>query len=416
MPVYTSPTANLPNFSGGTTSSPGKGMIYKVMVDNNWAVGDTFAFQVVTASQTYDFGTGRMTGLVPVQAKTLNDRVHFVAGPFWCGSDNGDPVAFEQQAPGAFKIDTSNMTQEPEALMALSSFQGRMALWSRQTVQIWSMDANPDNIALGQVLSNIGIVSPNAAQSLGDFDVLFPSDSGIRSLRVQSINLNGYITDIGSPIDSLVKAAIKDQTLDQLSGICGTIEPVGNRFLIYFPTQNAIYALSYYPTAKIIAWCSWIPTLAVNNVQTPFVPSKFLVYNGAVYIRGISNGNGYIFKYGGTYDNCRPVLVFPWLDLKKPGVRKTMRGVDTVIQGQWTILGSMDFNGVNKGAPYVEVAKDLNAGSASVFATAQGGLIPWTDEGYHVQLVAVANDNTNPGVNAKLSELVLFYEGDNEKP
>ena len=407
------PTA-IPNFTGGANATAGKGAGYRVTVNNNWTVNDTFAFQIVTASQIFDFGIGRLTGLVPVETKTLNDRVHFVANSFWCGSDNGDPMEWEQQAPGAFKIDVSNRTQEPEALLALCSFQGKMALWSRQTVQLWLMDANPDNIAVQQVLSNIGIIS-GAAESLGDFDVLFPSDSGIRSLRVQTINLNGYITDIGCPIDTLIKAAIKGQTLDQLSRICAIIEPIGNRFLIYFPTQDSIYALSYYPTAKIIAWSAWKPTYAVNNNQVPFVPEKFLVYNGTVYMRGTSVGASYFFKYGGSYDNSKPIVFFPWLDLKKPGVRKTTKGIDIVIQGQWTMYGSMDFNGVNKGAVLKNIIT-LNKGKAGLFASVQLGLIGWVDSGYHAQLAAIADDNANPGVNAKFSELVFYYEPGDEKP
>jgi hypothetical protein len=414
-------------FTGGVDAVAGRGPTYDVVIDGSWAVGDRFAFEIVLPAQTYDFGTGRMTGLVPTSATTLYDRVHFVAGTYWCGSDNGDATAWEQQAAGAFKIQIANQSQQPENLLALSSFQGRMALFSRHTTQLWGIDANPSNIAQQQVLSNIGVVAPNAAQSLGDSDILFPSDSGIRSLKVQTINLNGFISDIGSPVDAIVKGINAAQST---TGICSAVEPTGNRYMVYFPqggTYGVFLVLSYFPASKIVAWSTYT-TYWANGMY--FTLSALKVFNSAVWFRGYSNtilpsgGKSFIGTYGSyifrstyfNYDNVQAIATTPWLDLKNPGKRKTSEGVDVVIQGQWGIYGSMDFNGVNNGGALKKISDPLNKSSAGVFASAQRGLIPWVDSGYHVQLKAVANDTAIPSNPAILSELVYYFNPGDVKP
>ena len=80
------------------------------------------------------------------------------------------------------------------------------------------------------------------------------------------------------------------------------------------------------------------------------------------------------------------------------------------------IYGSMDFNGVNNGAALKKISDPLNKSSAGVFASAQRGLIPWVDSGYHVQLKAIANDVANPGNPAILSELVYYFNPGDVKP
>lgn len=423
-------TTNIPNvwtvtpLSGGVNGVTGRGPTWNVLVDGAWTVGDKFAFEIVLPAQTYDFGTGRMTGVVPVSAITLYDRVHLVAGTYWAGSNNGDATAWEQQAPGAFKIQIANQSQQPETLLALSPFQGQMALFSRHTTQIWSINADSTLIAQKQVLSNIGVVAPNSVQSLGDLDVMFPSDSGIRSLRVQSINLNGYISDIGSPIDSLVKAAIQGQTNSQLQGIVATVDPIGNRYMIYFPsvgTYGTFYVLSYYPASKIIAWASYLPTIPTFN----FTISGLRVWNSFVYFRGTTTtkfpfGNkAFIGVYGdplntAQYDATQAVVVTPWFDLKKSAQVKTATELDWVIIGQWQFSGSMDFNGVTNGGGLQQITGNVNP-TNNTAASFQTGSIDWTDEGYGAQLKAVSTAAGTGQVAPTLSSLVLHYEPGDEK-
>ena len=116
--------------TGGSSSIGGQGPKYQVAFTGNWAVGDGYSFNFILAGQMFTLGQGILTGVVPTVATTIAERVHFVAGSYWYGSDNGDATAWEQQAPGAFAVDVANQTFATENLLGLSSFQGRMMTYS----------------------------------------------------------------------------------------------------------------------------------------------------------------------------------------------------------------------------------------------------------------------------------------------
>ena len=432
--VTISDTATISDFANGVIGVAGYGTIWKIDFAGTWAVGDSFTLELVTASQTYDFGTGRVYGFVPVSAYTLQNRVHFVAGTYWFGSDNGDATAWEQQAPGAFKINVANQSQQNENLLDLSTFQGRMAIFSRNTTTIWSVNANPTLISWIQTISNMGTVSSQAVSSLGDFDVLFPSDTGVRSLRVLTLNLNGFITDIGAPVDADIQTAVQGQSLTQLSGICSVVEPTGKRYFVYMPSLNLVYVLSYFPTAKITAWSTYVPSFAAS---IPFSINSFRVFGSVVYFSGQAttpmslpgNMTYFVGTYGtydgsttSQYDGCNPTVEFPWLDLKDPGLRKGAQGIDLVVQGGWTVSGSMDFDGVNTGGALQTIWNNgnpdnlnTNPPTANVYSSAQQGKIGFTDDGYNVLFKAVGTDQNNPSAIAKFSQLVFYYEPKGKK-
>jgi len=408
------------SLAGGVAAVAGQGNRYRVTFGGTWAQGNGYQFSLVTAAQTITLGQGRVTGTVPSSAITLYGRVQFVAGSYWYGSDNADSTGWELQAPGAFKILVTNQSQQAETLLALSAYQGRVALFSRLTAQIWSIDADPTNITQNQVLSTAGTVSAFGVQGIGDFDVFFVNNSGVRSLRARETTLNAFVTDIGSAIDSLVQAAVAGQTQTQLNGIVSIVEPSVNRVMIYFPSTGVWYVLSYFPATKIIAWSSY--TSSVHALGTFTSVGQPKIYNSIVFFRGTISGTNYVFSYGtpdGTstnmYDDTVPIVTMPWLDLKAPGKRKKARGVDVIGKGQWSIYGSMDFNGVNGGASLKTIASQLNAGSNNDFATSQKDMLAWSDDGYHVQLQAKGDSTAYPGALKKLSELVFYYLEAGEK-
>jgi hypothetical protein len=75
-----------------------------------------------------------------------------------------------------------------------------------------------------------------------------------------------------------------------------------------------------------------------------FVPVKFAVFNGQVYVRD-SNGN--IYLYGGadnnTYDNCGVSGIAPYLSVDAPATRKHFSGIDAAFQGTWAVSVSTDY-------------------------------------------------------------------------
>ena len=407
MSIFTSSiNSTLTAFAGGVAGVPSKNLVYRVSFDGAWAAGDVFKFNIITSAQTIVCGSGWSTGIVPVRAITLKNRVHYVAGKIWYFSDNNDASAWEQQAPGAGYIDVSNNWQESEALVSLAPYQGSMAVFSQRTVQIWIMDANPLNFALKQVLTNIGSYCPLGPQSIGDLDVIFPSTTGLRSLRVRDASLNAFVNDIGSPIDRNIQTAINAVGNENLSNTCSIVEPSANRYWHFI--NGVLFVLSYFPAAQIqSAWSTYITS---DNNNKLFIPTKFITFQSMVYVRGSQAGVDHVFIYGGlngaTYDASVATAATSWLDLKAPVVRKTAQQLDYVLQGSWQFFGSMDWQGVNKGAPL----KAITSRPVSQ-PSLQNGQVGWSDDGFHVKMQAVSAGN-QPCI---LSSLIFHFQKGAEK-
>jgi len=208
--------------------------------------------------------------------------------------------------------------------------------------------------------------------------------------------LNGYVDDIGSPIDSIIQDS--GATPTQIAAACSIMEPASGRYWLFL--KDTIYVLSQYRSSKILAWSKYLATHSVAGVQTAFVPEKFVVYNGQVYARA---GNA-LYLYGGadgvTYDNCVATVELPYLDLKTPSTRKMARGFDVAMTGAWTLSAGMD--------PVSGILDTVFSGTTNSF---DKGAVPWSSEGTHIKLKLVTTGSTA----AKVSSLVIKYTmGDEE--
>ena len=390
---------NITPMAGGISSTPSYGTTWRVTIGGTWAANDTYTFNITDDVNTYSLGAGRVTKVVPVAALTLNNRVHFLAGQTWYGSDNGDPTGWEQQTAGAFAIQLASQTQMPENLVALAPYQGRIAIASRRTVQIWIIDANPANITQQQVLANIGTFAPLGMQSIGDLDVLIPSDSGVRSLRVRDSSLNAFVADLGSAIDSLIQAVVAGTSASTLAGACAVVDPIANRYWLFLPGSNTLYVLSYFPSSKIVAWSTYVVTTLVTGAQANVTPVKMVVYNGQVYMRGTRGGNSYIFVYGGnngtTYDNTVAIMQTPFFDMKRPANNKNAQGVDVDVQGTWQVAATADWI---DGTLIV-------ADAGATQATFDQGWVSFTSEGTHFSMELRTTGSTA----ASVASAILHY-------
>lgn len=290
--------SSMSSLAGGVDAVDGQGPKYTIAFSGVWAVGNGYQFQIVLAGQTFTLGQGRLTGLVPTRVITLNNRVLFVAGNNFCGSDNGDATGWETQAPGAFQTPVTNQSQQVETLVSLAPYQGKIALYSRYTTQIWSLNADPTLIALQQTLANVGANAPRGIQNVGDLDNYALGDSGVRSLRARDLTLNAYVADVGSPIDALIASdlAYPLRTDADLAGVISIVEPTSQRYWVYIPPRNLCLSTTYGITAK-----------AVTVDGDPYT-----VYY--VALTGLIVGNTYLWTIGandfGVFDSNWNVLTW----------------------------------------------------------------------------------------------------------
>lgn len=331
------------NFSASSYSTTASGQEAEIGFGMAWSTGDNWSFAVTSTAGDFTLGRGNLgngwwasgTVVSPASGYVFSDRAYVANGTIFNFSAVGDITGWEEQNVGAGFLNFTSQYGAADTVKAFSAYQGKLAVLGRRSVQIWVTNADPNNFALSQVLTNIGMYDTDSAQSLGDLDVIFLYDTGVRSLRVRDASSNATVTDIGAPIDSLIVAKLLSYTAS-----CGIVEPGQNRYWLFL--NDTIYVLSYFPLNQIIAWSTYQPTYDATGTQTAFVPSKFTVHNGQVYAREehASNG-GAVYAYGGsnnsTYDGAVATVQTPWLDAKEPGTWKGAKGVDVEWSGAWSL-------------------------------------------------------------------------------
>lgn len=389
----------LASLANGVNAAAAYGQWQRFSFGGTWAAGETWTLTLTDLSGDYTIGAGRVTGLAPSFALTFRDKLYAVADDTLLHSDLADPTGWERQHVGAGLIQMSNQASQPEALAALAPYQGGLAVFARRHVQIWGVDPNPADYEQRQILPNVGTVAPLSVQAVGDMDVYFLGDSGIRSLRVRDASSNAILADMGTPIDTLVKPALAALTDAQKATSCGVVDPADNRYWCFIPnaagTDGTIYVLSYFPSSNVQAWSTYLPTYDLGGTQTAFVPSKFAVVDGQVFCRAGDK----IFAYGGedgnTYDAAVCGWRTPYHDAKTPGTGKQFHGVDAAMEGGWVLSASAD--------PKGDLFDEVYRSDESSFWL---GTIPFEAHGTHV---ALDGQTTGSGY-ARFSSALIHFD------
>ena len=248
-------------FAGGVAPVAAYGQKTKIRFVDTWTPGDLWTLRF-TATLTGDFtvGAGNISGLGPTVALKLRDRFYLGIGEAFCLSAINDVTGWEEQNAGAAKISYTSQYGPQDEVVALASIQGRLAVFGAKSIQIWQIDADPNNLALQQTLDSSGTIAKLSVKSIGDFDVIYLDNSGVRSLRGKETSLNAYVNDIGTAIDLLIRAALVGYDATQA---CAIVEPTTRQYWLFL--NGNIYVLSHYPQSKITAWSIYKPTVEVAN-------------------------------------------------------------------------------------------------------------------------------------------------------
>lgn len=335
-------------FAGGQNGVAGVGDRWVISFGGIWNNLDTWTLAVTSTSGDFTLGAGVLFQPFPQGGMFVDMATVFVYkervftsigsnGQQWNFSDNLDPTGWEEQNPGAGFIKFLSEIGAQDGVQGFGQLQGRLAVIGRRSIQLWITDADPAQFSLAQPsLDNIGTVNGKSVQQIGDFDVLFTDDTGIRSLRASQLTLNATIDDVGSPIDDFIQAALVASGSNPIRSI---VDPKTKNYWHYI--NGSIFVLSKHPSGKISAWSTYEPR---GDDNTLFVPDWFAVLNGRLYVRSTAGGH---YVYGGannsTYDKFSPVtFVTPYLDDKRPGQYKTFEGIQAAMEGAWVLSISAD--------------------------------------------------------------------------
>jgi hypothetical protein len=240
---------------------------------------------------------------------------------------NNDPAS--TASPGAGFINMAVNDPDGEAAVALEVFYNKVAVFARLATQLWTLDPDPTLDNLEQVI-RIGTLAARSVHQFGTGDILFLSDSGVRSLKSQTVTITAAVSDVGSAIDPILTALIRTNP-DACAQATATVQPVAGRY--WLAIGNQIFVLSYFPAGDITAWSTFSPGFQVY---------EFAVVNNRVFVRGENNR---LCAYGGvdnqTYDDCQVHVRTPHMAVEEPTQRKRVQSVDVMCQGAWSVSMGM---------------------------------------------------------------------------
>jgi hypothetical protein len=215
-------------------------------------------------------------------------------------------------------------------------------------IEIWDVDPDPELNSLFQNLSNFGTDYNNTAQPLGT-DMLFLTESGVRSLGSREGFANFEDTSLGSPIDDVVVAAIAESEHQPVSTLYTTNGQywvaIGNRIFVWTWSRNG----------KVKAWAEFETTSPVRY---------FTQLRGNLYMRTENDNILVVSKnrftdFSGDYEVD---IGFLYQSLKSIGVMKQMLGFDLVMKGEAEVSFGFDSRTVTDESPAIKVTGNTRPG------------------------------------------------------
>lgn len=265
-------------------------------------------------------------------------------------SRTGDPTNWSEKEDAGF-LPTGLNSHGGRETHALGVYRGKLVALSRDNAQIWTVDPDPATMTLDEVVENVGTSFPLSLSTVSN-DLYFLSDYGFRSITTMQMTSERMDIDIGSPIDELVRKAIRNRSETPRSTyFYGT-----GKFLCAIGRQ--VFAYSVSRTAKIAAW---------SRYELPVHVDAWAELNGTLYLR--SADDVYLLDEDGYTDDgemYEVLIQMPHMNFKSPGVLKRIYGLDIAMDGECFISVGID----------VRTPDVFNDEVRVIGSTYGGGLIP----------------------------------------
>lgn len=118
----------------------------------------------------------------------------------------GDPTDWTTSGNAGF-LPVAQYFGGGQKVYGLGIYQGKLAVFTDQSIQLWSIDPDPTAMALDRVVDGVGTRHHASIVSLYG-DLLFLSESGVRSLTTLASSLFPSDVDVGLPIKPLTKPPV----------------------------------------------------------------------------------------------------------------------------------------------------------------------------------------------------------------
>lgn len=458
-------------FSGASAEVRDYGQRVKMRFGGTWAVGDTWTAAVTsTLSGNFTFGKGNISDKTITSVFKFRNRAILGFGGGFALSAIDDPTGWEEQNVGSAVIPFTTQYGNGDSAYGFASIGSRFAIFGEKTTQVWTIDADPSKWVLSQVLDNTGTKHGDGIQAIGEVDVFYPDRTGIRSLRSKELSGDAFVSDVGTPIDTIIRAKIK-YAEDAGYKICSCIDPLTKNYWVFI--YDSIFVLSQFPVSKITAWSKFEPAYAnfeptfsgtntitgltighryhwqpgtgatslVNGTETllkagtftaqatsvtivgatgasdlyrndiPFRPVKMFVSAGQIYMLGADNQ---LYWYDNTGYDYKPTYVeTPWLDLGTPSKRKQFEGIEIAAKGSWKVKIATN----PQTEQYTTVLQKTYASPPTIAAGSSYDISRFacSGNGTHIKIKLECDDLGGYGEQPRLSSVTVLYNVGNTK-
>lgn len=284
-----------------------------------------------------------------MQVRILGSKVYAISGDVtrFCATNN--PLDWSSESDAGFLPHGLHASEEVDG-KALGEYRGNLVILTATDFILWQVDPDPSLMAHLDTISGIGSTYARAHAAMAA-DFYMTTSQGVRSVGIAAASTNLQDSDIGTPIDSLVKAEL----LTSADPYAYFNTATGEWWLVM---GRKIFVLQKSRVAKIEAW---------SRDELPFEAEETTSMDGTVYLRSgdtVYRLDSTVQSDAGTPFNS--LVWWPHLDLGSPGVTKQLVGVDIVGRGSVTVSIGYDQNNSAAYTTPIPIGPD----------TEPGGIVP----------------------------------------
>jgi hypothetical protein len=324
-------TTSNTNMGGGITAVTAQAQIATATIGGTFEAADIFTINLNSTDYTVS-GAAAGTGTM---ALTYQQKIYSVTNSLLYFSALNSPASPGAGVGGGF-INMANQNEGNETLITLQEYQGKLAIFSRNSIRIWNMDVDPALNVFQQTVQNSGALSSRSVIPYGNIDVFYLNDSGVRSLRARDSSNSPAVNDVGVAIDPFLREYLDTLSDTQIQRAVAIIEPLDSRY--WLAVAKRIFVFSYFPGSKINAWTYYDLSPELGSADI----SEVVKVNNQVFVRAADT----IYLYGGaagaTYPTDADVvagayaeLATPYLSAGTPATWKGTTGFDIGVEGTW---------------------------------------------------------------------------------
>ncbi len=324
-------TVSNTNMAGGVTSIPAQQQIYTATIGGTFEAADVF---IITVNGTPYTVSGAAAGM-GTMALTYQQKLYSVTNSLLYFSALNAPASPGVGTGGGF-INMANQNEGNETLVTAQEYQGKLAIFSRNSIRIWSMDVDPLKNVFQQTVQNSGALSSRSVIPYGNIDVFYLNDSGVRSLRARDASNSPAVNDVGVAIDPFLREYLDTLSDTQIQRAVAIIEPIDGRY--WLAVRNRIFVFSYFPGSKINAWTYYDVSAEIGETDI----TELVKVNNQAFLRAGDT----IYQYGGADGKTYPTdadnaagawaeIALPFLAASTPATFKGIHGFDVAVDGTW---------------------------------------------------------------------------------